>query len=152
MFDSELAPIRFHIPDVAFADPHPPVLGFPAARLGDHTIEVDELWAEGLLRLERTQLYLEYQLRGELDTQPFWTEVATVKIPLASLSALELRSGWRRTELFLQARSMKLFTEIPGAENGEVLLSLPQEARDRAAALVAEAKLRAAESLPPTDL
>lgn len=152
MFDSELAPIRFVVRDVSLADPHPPVLGLPAGDMSDSPLEVDELWAEGLLRLDGKQLQLEYLLRGEIDTQPLRTEVATVKIPLEALSTLDLRTGWRRTELLLQARSLTLFTEIPGAENGEVVLSLSYENRVDAAALVAEAKLRAAEALPPIRL
>lgn len=151
MFDTEPTPIPFRVVDVPLADPHPPVLGLPVSYLADPSLVVDQLWAEGLLHLKETCLRLEYQLRGNVDTYAFHTEATAVEIPLLEISALELDAGWRRTHLVLQSRGLTSLTGIPGAQQAEVVLVLPRDAREHAAALVAEAKFRAAELLGPSD-
>jgi hypothetical protein len=145
MFDEDLTPVPFRIDDVPLVESHPPVRGLADAGSPATRLEVDELWAEGLIHLEAKALQLEYQLCGVRDGQSLQTEVASARIPLEDLVALELITDWWRTEILVQTRTLKALADVPGARHGELTLLLQRDARGPARVLIAEAMLRAAE-------
>ncbi|MDR8392210.1 hypothetical protein NC796_13730 [Aliifodinibius sp. S!AR15-10] len=100
--------------------------------------------ASGLLKLVGEQLVLEFQLKDAF-FEVFKSDVEEITIPLRELQSVELKKGWFSSKIILEARSLRVFDEIPGTEGGECKLKIKRKDRKDAENLVSKIRLTMSE-------
>ena len=94
------------------------------------------LQADGLVSLAGGELRLEFQTADKF-LGVFKGRVQTLKLPLPSLVAVELQTGWvGKPRLVIQARSLQALAGLPGMAAGRVELVIAPARKAAAAALV----------------
>ncbi|MFH5830797.1 hypothetical protein ACG2F4_02425 [Halalkalibaculum sp. DA3122] len=96
--------------------------------------------ASGLLKLEGEELLIEFQVKDAL-FEVFKSDVEEVAIPLRALQSVEYKKGWFSSRIVLEADSLRVFDEIPGADQGECILKIKRKERKEAEKLVSKIRL-----------
>ncbi len=96
--------------------------------------------ASGLLKLEEEQLILEFQVKDAL-LEILKSEVKEIAIPLRDLQSVEYKKGWFSSKVILEAGSLRVFEDIPGADHGECELKIKRKEREDAEKLISKVRL-----------
>lgn len=99
---------------------------------------------QGLMRVDGEWLRLEFESKDPF-LGVFKTPIQNLRIPLADLQRIELKRGWFSTTLELRARSLRTWTDVPGAEASVLLLDIARRNREAAAELASVVSLRLCE-------
>jgi hypothetical protein len=107
----------------------------------------DELYGgladcQGLIRLDGKDLCLEFQVKDSI-VGVLKSDVKQVRIPIRELSAVRLERSWFGlvTRLAIQANRLEPVQEIPGINQGRLVLGVARRDRPAAERLVAELAL-----------
>ena len=96
--------------------------------------------ASGLLKLEEENLVLEFQVMDAF-FEVIKSDVEEVAIPLRDLQSVEYKKGWFSSKIIMEARSLRVFDDIPGSEKGECKLKIKRKERKDAEKLVSKIRL-----------
>lgn len=100
--------------------------------------------ARGLLKLEGEELLFEFQVTDAF-LEVFNSDVEEVRIELADLQSVEYKKGWFSSKIVLEARSLRVFEEIPGTDGAECVLKIKRKDRGEAQKLVSKTRLTLSE-------
>ncbi len=103
----------------------------------------------GRLRIGEGVLRIEYLMKDAV-IGLLRTEARELNVALESIDEIDFHDGWFRKRLTIRAGSISSFADIPGAENGVLVLKIARKDTQRALQavsslrlLLAEAKLKA---------
>jgi hypothetical protein len=94
---------------------------------------------QGRLRLSTGMLILEYRMKDAL-IGVLRGRVRELRIPLLDIEDIDLHDGWFRKRITVRSTSIASFADIPGAENGVLVLKLAR--RDIVRARLGVSRLR----------
>ncbi|HKL17364.1 MAG TPA: hypothetical protein VJ905_00275 [Halalkalibaculum sp.] len=100
--------------------------------------------AEGLLKLAKEQLELEFEVKDAI-LGLIKSGVKEAVIPFSELKSIEIKKGWFSTKIILEGTSMKTFNELPGSELATCTLKVKRKHRDDAESLISQARLQLSE-------
>jgi hypothetical protein len=100
--------------------------------------------AEGLARLEKDVLVLEYQTKDSI-LGIIKSEIKTIRLPLLKLSSVKFEKKWLKGYLHITAKSMTTLADVPGSEQGALRLVILKKYKSLAEQFSAEVELRIAE-------
>lgn len=100
--------------------------------------------AEGLLKLGRQQLELEFEVKDAI-LGLIKSGVEEVVIPFSDLNAMNFKKGWFSAKIILEGTSMKVFRDLPGTEVATCTLKVKRKHRDEAENLMSRARLQFSE-------
>ncbi len=100
--------------------------------------------AEGLLKLAKEQLELEFEVKDAI-LGLIKSGVKDAVIPFSELKSIEFKKGWFSTKIILEGTSMKTFNELPGSELATCTLKVKRKHRDDAESLISQARLQLSE-------
>ena len=86
---------------------------------------------KGLAKASRSQLILEFVVKDTV-LDLFKSNVREVLIPQPEIDAMRLKRGWFGGKVFMRFKSLKWLADLPGCDNGEVILHVARGDRDRA--------------------
>ncbi|MCC5914685.1 MAG: hypothetical protein JJU46_09950 [Balneolaceae bacterium] len=103
---------------------------------------------KGLLHIREAEIVLEFDQRDGF-TQIFKSDLKEVALSYSDLESVKLEKKLFRTRIIILANSMKILKDIPGADQGKVVLKVKrkdrkaaEEAISKAALMLSEQKLR----------
>lgn len=99
--------------------------------------------ATGLVNLSGEELVLEFQ-EEDAFIGVFQSDVKEVRIPLDQLQEIRFKKGWFSSKLILEARSLKVFRELPGSGH-KVTLKIKRGDRKDADRLISKIRLAKSE-------
>ena len=99
---------------------------------------------EGIMRLEKDGLYLEFQVKDAL-VEAYKSSVKTHLLALKAIDALDTTVGWFRTRLWIYARSGNILAAIPGNDLTHRVFSFKRAYRSALANLVSQLNLELSE-------
>lgn len=94
----------------------------------------------GILRLEGAALVLECETQDDV-LHVLKSEVKQWTLPLPEVESCTFRPGWFRPTIELSVRSLGLVRDVPGAEQGKLVLRLARRDRPLASSLVSNVNL-----------
>jgi len=100
--------------------------------------------AEGLLKLAKEQLELEFEVKDAI-LGLIKSGVKDAVIPFSELKSIEFKKGWFSTKIILEGTSMKTFNELPGSELATCTLKVKRKHREDAESLISQARLQLSE-------
>lgn len=100
--------------------------------------------AEGLLKLGKEQLELEFEVKDAI-LGIIKSGVEEVVIPFSDLNAMNFKTGWFSAKIILEGTSMKVFRDLPGTELATCTLKVKRKHRDEAENLMSRARLQFSE-------
>ena len=100
--------------------------------------------AEGLLKLSKEQLELEYEVKDAI-LGVLKSGVKEAVIPFSDLKSIEFKKGWFSTKVILEGNSMKALKDLPGSELATCTLKIKRKHRDEAESLISRARLQLSE-------
>jgi len=100
--------------------------------------------AEGLLKLAKEQLELEFEVKDAI-LGLIKSGVKDAVIPFSELKSIEFKKGWFSTKIILEGTSMKTFNELPGSELATCTLKVKRKHREDAERLISQARLQLSE-------
>ncbi len=86
---------------------------------------------KGLAKASSTQLILEFVVKDTV-LDLFKSNVKEVHIPQSEIDAMGLKKGWFGGKVFIRVKSLKWLADLPGCDNGEVILHVARRDQDRA--------------------
>jgi len=90
---------------------------------------------KGLAKASPSELALEFVVTDTvLDVVK--SGVKEIRIPRTELDVVRLKRGLFGTKIHIRAKSLKWLTDMPGCDNGEVILNIARQDRDQAADFV----------------
>lgn len=98
---------------------------------------------QGMLSIEGDILKLEYQTKDAMIGM-IKTSVKLVEIPVSELSSARIDRRFWRAELVLQGKSMRVFSNAPGAQRGQLQLKINRQSTQAANELLDEIRARLA--------
>lgn len=96
--------------------------------------------AKGLLKLVRGDLQFEFQV-SDAFFEIISSDVEEVSIALSDLQSVEYRKGWFGAKIVLEARSLRVFEDIPGTDQAECILKIKRKDKPDAERLVSKIRL-----------
>lgn len=103
---------------------------------------------KGLFHVHQTEIVLEFDRRDGF-TQIFKSDLKEVALSYSDLESVKLEKKLFRTRIIILANSMKALKDIPGADQGKVILKVKrkdrkaaEEAISKVALMLSEQKLR----------
>ncbi|MGK7371566.1 MAG: hypothetical protein ACNS64_15250 [Candidatus Halalkalibacterium sp. M3_1C_030] len=100
--------------------------------------------AEGLLKLGKDQLELEFEVKDAI-LGVIKSGVKEAEIPFSDLKSINFKKGWFSTKIILEGNSMKAFRDLPGTELATCTLKVKRKHRDDAESLISKARLKLSE-------
>lgn len=94
---------------------------------------------EGLMKLEKNNLVFEFQTKDAL-VGLVKSDVEEQRIAISELEGAELK-GWLTYKLILRGRSLRVFENLPGTEQGQCKLHIKRSDRETARNLVSRINL-----------
>jgi len=96
----------------------------------------------GLVRLDRKDLCLEFQVKDAV-VGVLKSDVKEVRIPTSELASVRLEHHWfgLSTKLAIQTNRLEAAKDVPGMNQGRLVLSIARRDRPAAERLVAELAL-----------
>ncbi len=85
----------------------------------------------GLAKASASELTLEFVVKDTF-LNVFKSDIKAISIPRQEIDQARFDRGWVRSKVFLRAKSMKWFADLPGCDSGEVTLFVARKDRDRA--------------------
>ena len=99
---------------------------------------------EGIMRLEKDGLYLEFQVKDAL-VEAYKSSVKTHMLDLKDIDALDTKVGWFRTRLWIYAQSGKILEAIPGNDLTHRVFSFKRAYRPALSDMVSQLNLELSE-------
>lgn len=96
--------------------------------------------AKGLMKLNKDGIELEFEVQDSL-VGLFKSGIKHVKVPYADLESVSIKKGWFSSKVILKGISMKVFDDIPGAEQATCTLKIKRTDKEDAQKLVSKARL-----------
>lgn len=100
--------------------------------------------AEGLLKVRADDLHLEFEVKDNF-LGLIKSGVRSAVIPYADLEDLRFKKGWWNAQIILEGRSMKVFEDLPGSEQGRMKLKVKRSDRTDAQNVVSSARVHLSE-------
>jgi hypothetical protein len=100
--------------------------------------------AEGLLKLGKQQLELEFEVKDAI-LGIIKSGVRDVVIPFSNLKSIKFEKGWFSAKIILEGVSMKVFDEVPGTELATCTLKVKRKHREEAENLISYARMQFSE-------
>lgn len=100
--------------------------------------------AEGLLKVNKEQLELEFEVKDSI-LGVIKSGLKETVIPFSELKSIEFKKGWFSTKIILNGTSMKTFKDLPGSELASCTLKVKRKHRDEAESLISQARLQLSE-------
>lgn len=100
--------------------------------------------AEGLIRLERNRVVIEYRIKDALGLA-VKSDVKELHIPLNDLISLEIKDWWITMRLTLAVKSMRSIEDLPNAQSGEVTMKVSRKHRTALRNFVSHTRLAISE-------
>lgn len=97
--------------------------------------------AEGIADIRETGMVLEFEVVDWRVSPSPRTKAEEARLVAPEIRSAELKVGWFRTRLVIEATSLSVMSDIPGSKRGRVTLRIPR--KEREAARKAEALLAA---------
>jgi hypothetical protein len=85
---------------------------------------------KGLATASAAELKLEFVIKDTL-FDVFKTRVKEIRIPQSEIDLIRLQRGWIQDRLRIRLKSIKWLADLPGCDNGEVLLRLARRDRNQ---------------------
>jgi hypothetical protein len=113
-------------------------------------VTIDDLYGgfvvmNGLLRLEKDSLIVEYQTKDNILGGVFKSQPKEARIPLRNLSEVIFKKNWFSASLLLKAYSLTDLAHFPNAEDGMAKFKIKRKHRNDAANLASSLNLRLSE-------
>lgn len=96
--------------------------------------------AKGLLKLVGEELEFEFQVTDAF-LEIISSDVKEVRIKLEELQSIEYRKRWIGAKILIEAKSLRVFDDIPGTEQAECVLHIKRKDRQDAERLVSKIRL-----------
>lgn len=105
-----------------------------------HGIQV----AKGLLKVKDDGLYFEFEVEDSF-LGMIKSGVKTETVFYQDLEEVRFEKGWWKGKVILEGTSMKVFDNIPGSEQGRLILKVKRSNRDDAQNAVSSARVHLSE-------
>ena len=89
----------------------------------------------GLAKASPSELSLEFVIKENL-LAIFKTGIREIRIPYSEIDLLQHTPGWFADKLRIRVRSLRLLSDLPGCDNGEVTLHIRRRDRSQIEDLV----------------
>lgn len=99
---------------------------------------------KGLLHFKNDKLILEFDQKDSF-AGILKSGVKAVEVPFSEVDSLRIYRKWFRTTVEILGKSMKIFEEIPGSNQGRVLLKIKRKDRELAENAISSARVRLSE-------
>ena len=99
---------------------------------------------KGLLHFKNDKLILEFDQKDSF-VGILKSGVKAVEVPFSEVDSLRIYRKWFRTTVEILGKSMKIFEEIPGSNQGRVLLKIKSKDRELAENVISSARVRLSE-------
>ena len=108
--------------------------------------DVNHVFVEvkGLLSFKNDKLILEFDQKDSF-AGILKSGVKAVEVPFSEVDSLRIYRKWFRTTVEILGKSMKIFEEIPGSNQGRVLLKIKRKDRELAENVISSARVRLSE-------
>lgn len=100
--------------------------------------------SHGIVRLEGLNIHIEYQSKDSV-FGVVKTSVKELEVPLDQIQAIEFKNGFFTRSLYIQAKQMKIFGDVPGSKQAGIELKIKRSDRKTAEYLASAANLRLSE-------
>lgn len=114
-------------------------VAFKISNINQEFVEV-----KGLLSAHEESLLIEFERKEEVfgSSKPGLNEA---RIPYSDLEDLEWKNGFFRSKIILIGKSMRSLSEVPGAEQGRLVMNVKRKDRDDAEKVASRVRLRISE-------
>lgn len=99
---------------------------------------------KGLLHFKNDKLILEFDQKDSF-VGIIKSGVKAVEIPFSEIDSLRIFKKWFQTRVEILGKSMKIFEEVPGSDQGRVLLKIGKKDRELAENVISSARVRLSE-------
>lgn len=100
--------------------------------------------SHGIVRLEGLNIHIEYQSKDSV-FGVVKTKVKELDVPLDQIQVIQFKKGFFTQSLYIQAKQMKIFGDIPGSKQAGIDLKIKRSDRKTAEYLASAANLRLSE-------
>lgn len=100
--------------------------------------------AKGLLKVREDDLHLEFEVKDNF-VGLIKSGVRSAVISYADLEDLRFEKGWWSAQIILEGRSMKVFEDLPGSEQGRLKLKVKRSDREDAQNVISSARVHLSE-------
>lgn len=100
--------------------------------------------SHGIVRLEGLNIHIEYQSKDSF-FGVVKTKVKELDVSLDQIQAIQFKKGFFTQSLYIQAKQMKIFGDIPGSKQAGIDLKIKRSDRKTAEYLASAANLRLSE-------
>ena len=90
---------------------------------------------KGLAKTGLEELTLEFVVKDTV-LDVFKSGVKEIRIPRTEIDFVRFKRGWLGAKIHIRVKSIKWLAELPGCDNGEVILHVARRDRDQAANFV----------------
>ncbi len=94
----------------------------------------------GLFHVKKEELVLEFEQNSQF-TEGTGSGLQEIFLPLAEIESVQYRKKWIGAVIEIEARSMRLLKEVPGAEQGHCELKIKRKHRKAAEHAVSTARV-----------
>lgn len=100
--------------------------------------------ARGLLHIGDEELILELESQDTV-VGLIKSELKEVIIPFADIEEINYKAGWIGAKIELVGKSMKVMSDLPGADHGSATLHIRRRDREKAERVLSKARLELSE-------
>lgn len=100
--------------------------------------------AKGLLKLQDKELELEFEVQDAI-LGVINSGVRSVHLSFDDLESVQFKKGWFRAKIVLEAKSMRVFEDLPGSEQATCTLKVKRRDRKEAEQVTSTARMQLSE-------
>lgn len=99
---------------------------------------------QGLLSVYEESILLEFERKEEVFGKNK-SALKEVRIPYSDLEEMEWKKGFFRSKIILVGKTMRSLNDVPGAEQGRLVMNVKRKDRDDAERVASRVRLRISE-------
>ncbi|MEX2456096.1 MAG: hypothetical protein WD381_02230 [Balneolaceae bacterium] len=99
---------------------------------------------KGLLSVYEESILLEFE-RKDAVIGVFKSGLKEARIPYSNLEEMEWKKGFFRSKIILTGKTMRSLSEVPGAEQGRLVMNVKRKDREDAERVASRVRLRISE-------
>jgi hypothetical protein len=99
---------------------------------------------KGIIKLNKEGFELEFEVKDSL-IGFFKSGITNLAIPYSDLESITYKRGWLGGKIILEGTSMRVFEDLPGAEQATCVLKVKRKNKKEAEALVSKARMKFSE-------
>lgn len=99
---------------------------------------------KGLLQVKDDKIVLEFDQKDSI-LGILKSDMKEVMVPYSEIDSMRIFKKWFQTRVEILGKSMKVFKDVPGAEQGRLLLKVSRKDRDLAEDIISSARVRLSE-------